>query len=158
MRFQYRVTKYNPERRNSSGAYLEDEWTSRSDIGKLFAGVMLTEEQYLDMEQAYIDAALAFLGNTGTGALRVIGLENYRNCYSAPAVDELVSLDSVPDLLRAMLREEYWCKLESISAFIHVGYDYCMYIGVDSDCASARNFAERRGLFVENFRSPYSES
>jgi hypothetical protein len=58
-------------------------------------------------------------------------------------------------VLRALLREEYWCKLESDSAYIHVGYDYYMYVGVPAECREAVAEATRLGLFVEPMQSPY---
>jgi hypothetical protein len=49
--FEYRVTKYDPAHRAASGAY-RDEWTSFSDIGRSFGGVILTVEQYQRIEDA----------------------------------------------------------------------------------------------------------
>jgi len=39
---KYRITKYNPMNRDANGAYLLNEWTSFSDIGKTFDGKTLT--------------------------------------------------------------------------------------------------------------------
>jgi hypothetical protein len=64
----------------------------------------------------------------------------------------------VPAVLRSLLREEYWCRLESETAFVHVGWDYYMYISVLKSCPLAESIAQNRGLFVEQFRSPYAES
>jgi len=35
---EYRVTKYDPAWRDASGAYIVDEWTSVTDIGRAFGG------------------------------------------------------------------------------------------------------------------------
>ena len=43
---EYRVTKYNPASRDASGAYVADGWTSVTDIGGAFGGVVLTENEY----------------------------------------------------------------------------------------------------------------
>jgi hypothetical protein len=53
------------------------------------------------------------------------------------------------------LRERFWCRLESRKAFIHVGFDYHMYVGVYHVCPAAEELARRLGLFVESFPSPY---
>ena len=41
VRFQFRVTKYDPRFRDPSGAYMREEWTAVSDIGRTFGGVTL---------------------------------------------------------------------------------------------------------------------
>jgi hypothetical protein len=33
-----------------------------------------------------------------------------------------------------------------------------MYVGVSKDCPEAYAFAEKSGLFVEDFQSPYTEA
>ena len=155
MLHQYRVTKYDPYLRDVSGAYRSEDWTARSDIGKSFGGTVLTEERYLLVEDAYVEAATAFLQEAGVGTLQVVGLENTSGEGAAPVDGSLVQLDQVKAVLRSLLREKYWCKLEGKEAFIHVGWDYYMYIGVPVECTQAKAVARRLGLFPEAFRSPY---
>jgi hypothetical protein len=154
--YQYRVTKYDPSLRGEGGAYLGDDWTSRSDIGKTFGGTPLTEDRYLHIEQSYLKAAAAFLNEAGVTELTVVGLENHRQSAAAPRNGSLIKLEEVPAVLRSLLREEFWCKLEGPSSFIHVGYDYYMYVGTPIECTSASDFAQRSELFVEAFKSPYA--
>jgi TPR repeat protein len=66
-----------------------------------------------------------------------------------------LSLPQIAEAIRDMLREECWCRLESSDAFVHLGYDYYMYLGVPKDCPNAVAFASANGLFVEPFKSPY---
>jgi len=153
----YRVTKYDPSRRDVSGAYPADDWTSRSDIGQSFGGVALTEERYTAVESAYLDAASAFLNEAGVRELVVVGLEKGAAREGSPSQGEVVPAERIPAVLRALLREEYWCRLEGTSAFVHVGWDYYMYIGVPTLCRNAESVARNLGLFVERFRSPYAE-
>ena len=75
--FEYRVTKYDPAFRNAQGAYSGDDWTSISDIGKTFAGEILTRDEYQRVEDAYITVALAFIREAGIPMLTVTGLENH---------------------------------------------------------------------------------
>ena len=152
---QYRISKYDPSLRSPSGAYRLDEWTSRADIGKTFGGVLLTEERYLCTEQAYLETAATFLGEAGITELKVVGLENHGQCPTAPLDGSSIKTEDVPVVLRSLLREDFWCKLECESAFIHVGYDYYMYIGTSVDCAGATAFAQGNRLFAETFKSPY---
>ena len=156
MQCQYRITKYNPEFRNLSGAYLRDDWTSSADIGKRFDGVLLTSDRYRIVESAYLKVASAFLAEAGISQLKVVGLENQPPFKSAPEEGAVVSLDEVPTILQSLLREEFWCKLEGSTSFLHVGYDYYMYVGVPKVCVNSSALARTLGLFVETFQSPYA--
>ncbi len=60
---QYRVTKYNPKYRDSNGHYHNDEWTSFSCVGEEVA-----LEEYLKVENSYIQSAVNFLENTSVEA------------------------------------------------------------------------------------------
>jgi len=156
--YQYRITKYNPSRRDLGGAYAIDEWTSRSDIGKSFGGVRLTESDYLRIEQAYLEAAVAFLKEARIDELTVVGPENHSKVPAAPQDGSRIKTEDVPEVVRSLLREDFWCKLETPVAFIHVGYDYYMYIGTPIECGCASVAAQANGLFVEAFKSPYAQS
>jgi hypothetical protein len=72
---EFRVTKYDLSYRVGM-AYSRNEWTSFSDIGKSFEGTVLTHGEYLEVEDAYMAAALAFLREAGVVGLIVDGLEN----------------------------------------------------------------------------------
>jgi hypothetical protein len=155
--FEFRVTKYDPANRDCRGAYARDEWTSVSDIGRAFAGVVLTEAEYQRVEDAYATSAVAFLREAGVSALVVAGLENHAAVPLPFANGSSLGLSEVGEAVRRVLREEFWCRLEGAGAFVHVGWDYYMYVGVPGPCPSAATLARQLGLFVEPFRSPYSE-
>jgi hypothetical protein len=152
---EFRITKYNPAFRAANGAYQGDDWTSISDIGKIFNGIELTRTEYERVEHAYVTTALKFLQDSGISSLKVSELENNFGFPLAPANDEHLSLSQITVTLSSLLREAFWCKLECPQAFIHVGYDYCMYVGVPNVSHSALEFASNSGLFVELFESPY---
>ena len=152
---QFRVTKYNPAYRDRNGAYQQDEWISYGDIGKTFGGVTLSQTGYEAVESAYMTAAIGFLNEAGIDELRICGLENSSGDSSAPADGSSITLSELRDALRSVLREKYWCRFEGESAFVHVGYDYYMYVGVPDPCEAAQAEAQSMGLFVEPFSSPY---
>jgi len=58
-----------------------------------------------------------------------------------------------------MLREEGWCRLvDGERFFVHVGWDYYVYIGSDRTCDRSVAAAEGLRLFVDrDFVSPYLE-
>ena len=155
--FEFRVTKYDPAHRDRRGAYTLDEWASFDNIGRAFGEVVLTKPEYQRVENAYVTAAVAFLREAGIEALSVAGLENYNGLPLAFADGSSLGLVEVGGVLRQLLREEFWCRLECARAFVHVGYDYYMYIGVPVACPGAIALARQLGLFPESFQSPCRE-
>jgi hypothetical protein len=157
--YQHRVTKYDPKKRDRSGKYTANEWTSRDQIGQTFGGVMLTAADYQKVEDAYVTAAMAFFQESGGKSLAIIQLENHAG-HKEPGLHQHQggSLDrtEIERVCRLNLREVIWCKLEDDAGrFIHFGYDYYMYVGVPTPCESAKSLAQSLGLFVEIFASPY---
>jgi hypothetical protein len=59
--FEYRITKYDPGKRDAQGRYVADEWTMYSQVGQAVGGVVLTIEEYRQTESAYINAVLTLL-------------------------------------------------------------------------------------------------
>ena len=148
--FEYRVTKYNPEKRNEMGHYTDDEeWTDFSEVG-----TKVSLEEYLNIESAYINLAIDFMKYSGVSFLKVVGLEDYKNKNKLKE-NESISVDTLESILRSILRNEFWCRLESKNGFIHFGWDYYMYIGVSKVNELAISHTKERGLFVEEFISPY---
>ena len=153
--YHHRVTKYDPAFRTGAGKYTRCEWTAFGDVGRSFDGVELTPAEYERVESAYISAAEAFLREAAVPRLYVRSLECHRLPSPPYREGDAVSIERVGDVLRNLLRETYWCKLEADDAYVHVGWDFYLYIGVPRRCLPARLYAERIGLFVEDFESPY---
>jgi hypothetical protein len=153
-RHQYRVTKFDPANRNEVGHYTTDEWYLHSQIGDTFDGVLLTEDEYLRVEDAYIATAMRFHVDAGQPDIFAISVEDNRK-LGAPAEGCLITANQLPGLCRAMLREDYWCRIEGCGFFIHFGYDFYMYIGTCDASEHTLVFAQSQGLFPEPFVSPY---
>ncbi len=154
---EYRVTKYNPTFRDPSGAYTHDEWSSFHDIGRSFDGVKLTRSEYQLVEDAYVAAADAFLREGAVPQLVVRNLENAKGSAVSICEGDALAIEQVADGLRSVLRGEFWCRFEAPEAFVHVGWDYYMYLGVPHPCPAAQSKAEALGLFVEDVASPYRD-
>lgn len=152
---QFRVTKYNPAFRNAEGAFTGDEWTNFSDIGRMINGAVLTNVVYKRVEDAYVRTATEFLQESGVTSLFVVGVECVEGDASVPTTGKQLSLHQIGETIRRLLREEFWCRLEDAQSFVHIGYDYYMYIAVPSKCPRAEILAKQLGLFVERFDSPY---
>jgi len=154
---EYRVTKYDPALRDARGAYTADDWVLFKQIGSAFGGKVLTESEYLRVEQAYIDSATAFLREGGVDSLTVEGIENRKKLTLEFSEGSTLALEAIGDVIRQMLREELWCRLEGAGGFVHIGWDFYMYIGVPRRCPKAEHLAEGMGLYAEMFPSPYKK-
>jgi hypothetical protein len=67
-----------------------------------------------------------------------------------------ISGDSLYEVLKGLLREEFWCRLEGEQgSYIHIGWDYYLYAGVPCAPSASIEAAQAGGLFVEAFESPY---
>jgi hypothetical protein len=155
--FEYRITKYDPANRDSCGVYRREEWTSIKDIGRELDGQVLTEAEYRRVEEAYATIAVAFLREAGLSTLAVAGLENSAGRSLGFSNGTSLGLSEIADVVRRMLREEFWCRLEGDETFVHIGWDYYMYVGVPKLCDGATALANQLGLFVESFPSPYGD-
>lgn len=157
--FEYRVTKYDPRKRDVEGRYLADEWTMYSQVGHEIAERVLTVEEYLQTEAAYVKAAMNMLSECGIDALIIRDLENsarHRTDSFELREGTRISGDSLDEALKGLLREEFWCRLEDgQGSYIHVGWDYYMYVGVPCEPSASIEAVRADGLFVESFESPY---
>jgi hypothetical protein len=138
---EYRITKYNPAFRDSGGAYTKNEWIMFAEIGESFEGVVVTQEEYDRVEGAYVNVALSFLREAGISSLRVDGLQNGKKMPLSFSEGGVLSLDQAGDVIRRVLREEFWCRLESTNGFVHIGWDYYMFVGVPHPCPTAQGQA-----------------
>lgn len=159
MKFCYRITKYDPQKRDANGRYIPSEWTSFGDVGKTFGASVLSEQEYRKVEAAYVSSALAFLNEAGIRKLSLAKVENSKSIQVAQVEIQdgsVCAVEDIEELFRAVLREQFWCKFEwRNEAYVHFGWDYYMYVGLAYDCPRSIVYAERQGLFVEPFISPY---
>lgn len=154
---EYRVTKYNPALRGPNGEYKGHDWSMYSQIGQTFEGVVLTEQEYRRVENAYVKVALAFLSESGIAALRAIGLENSREQPLEFVEGSILPVEELPPVFGRILRAEFWCRFQADEGFVHFGWDYYMYVGVPHRCPAAEQTASALGLHVEEFTSPYRD-
>jgi len=169
MFFHYQVTKYNPCNRDVAGRYLKNEWTSYCDIGKSFCDGILSFDDYIDVENKYIESVLQFMNGNQIRLLSIVALEKKKNPKYDPHTTALmtdvfedvkngdaVTADIIDVICRLILREFLWCKLEANQVMqVHFSYDYYMFILSRSSCNGVVQNIERRGLFVEKYKSPY---
>ena len=151
---EYRITKYDPDLRDEDGQYIRNEWVEITDIGRRFDAGVLTREEYERVENAYVTTAKAFLSEAGVEFLKVDALEFYPDPPFPLAEGEVLSLEKAGEVLRHMLRNKFWCRLETPGGFIHADWNLYMYVGVPEPVFQAHQLARDLGLFVEPFESP----
>jgi hypothetical protein len=158
----YRLTKYDPALRDDAGRFPDDlpsSWTAFADVGNVFGGTRLTLPIYLDTEANYLVAVASFIEESGIAKLVAQGVENTDGGFRVHEGQELAPVEAV-EAVRQMLREDGWCRLATDDVFyVHVGWDYCVYVGASQSCDQSVRLAEARGLFVDQeFRSPYLDN
>ncbi|HEX4069042.1 MAG TPA: hypothetical protein VHX42_03000 [Candidatus Babeliales bacterium] len=167
--FCWRITKYNPQYRNSHDIFLQDEWTSYADIGKIFDTIKLTYEEYAHIENLYIKAIQSFMQCHNISSLQITTLESPAtldsdihdtdamiNLFNSIKNNDWISQNNIENLCKLILRDKLWGKLiYNKQLFIHFGWDFYMYIGSSLSCAETISTIQNSGLFVEPFKSPY---
>jgi hypothetical protein len=158
----YRVTKYDPALRDNAGRFPDDlpsSWTRFGDIGNVFGGARLTLPNYLDTEANYLVAVASFIEESGIAKLVAYGVENTDGGFRVHEGQELAPAEAV-EAVRQMLRGDGWCRLATDDdSYVHVGWDYYLYVGTRQPCDQSVRLAEARGLFVDReFRSPYLDN
>ena len=149
---EYRITKYNPTNRIND-VYMADEWTSFSDIGKVFGGTILSQSAYLKTEQAYIDCCINLIEKAKIAKLYIKQAEYYTENVRFPST--IFNTQEIRQVITACLREQCWLKLVAKDFFIHFGYDYYMYIGSALSGQIVAEITAKHGLFCEKCHSPY---
>lgn len=165
---QYRITKYNPMYRDIEGIYSIDEWTSISDIGKLYGSREFSLPEYLKVESKYIEAIALFMKCNDLNSFVISEVEKYsdemeqnsanmESIYHNIKEGDLLNIAEIPNICRLLLREYMWGKFAAPTMFVHFGQDYYMYIGVTKECENVIDRIIEMGLFVEEFESPYGD-
>jgi len=156
-RAELRITRYDPDLRDRHGAFGGDDWSSVSDVGGVFGGRRLALPDYLKVEAQHLRVVAAFLDEASVEAMTAHDVESY-SAHWWPREGEALSALECVDLVREMLRERGFCRLhaDSNDVYVHVGYDYYLYLGGKVACHKTLRLATAAGLFVDqDFRSPY---
>lgn len=149
----YRISKYNPQN-IKNGKYVMDEWTDFSDIGEMFCGKILTEEEYLWTENNYILCIENIIENSGLRGFYIKGYEEYwEKCLWQN--NQYVDKNSIAEIMSDCLRNKCWCKLINGDNYIHFGYDYYMYVGSFLPLKKMSEICGKYNLFCEIKKSPY---
>ena len=167
----YRITKYNPKKRNEQGNFMDNsEWTSISDIGNPDYNCA-TFEQYEKIENLYVDSIMLILKEKNISNLTIKSLELYNTKKDfakykrtgrlnnlivdfdkdiKPLKDGLIlNTNQIDKIVRLILRETIWMLLVNLQIEIKFGYEYYMYVTCDKLSIETIKNIELSGLFVE---------
>jgi hypothetical protein len=167
----YRITKYNPDKRNAQGHYMDNsEWTAISDIDKPEYN-SVTYAEYEKVETAYVDAIKAIMLDNNLKFLLVDSLELHDKNQDFKKYEETGRLKNIivdfdkdvkilknglqlgfselDKIIRLILRETVWMVLINNDFEVRFGYDYNMYVKIDSIKKSTIKAIGKNGLFVE---------
>lgn len=148
LRHSWRVSRYEPALRAGSSEWTS--WTGHSDVGKIFNGVPLTEEEYLRVENLYIDAATRFAIDAGADTFELVYVGHQEPGYGLAPGQKILRSDLAP-VVRGNLRGTLECALQSVAGTcqFEFGFDLYMRIAATSPCERAVSESERAGLYVE---------
>jgi hypothetical protein len=170
IKYQWRVTKYNPDLGMKRGTIHYQRWTCPSEIGKIISGKEFTLNEYLQVETAYVNTVINFIEDSGINSLRILQLskrdiseEDKASALFDKEFDKLVLKEDllvnkheISLICKMVLRNFLDCQLHlKDNFFVHFGWDYYMFIGSSVNCLSVIDLAQNYGLFVEEFQSPY---
>ena len=144
----YRISKYDPASR-VNGVYQKDEWTSYSDVGLIFDGVMFTEADYCRTENQYLQFFLRILQETNTDGVKIAQLERYK---PVPwRLGQILRGERLDSFLRDCLREKCWGRLENDALVFEFGYDYYLHLACGVDRETVEAAVKEEGLFLEDW-------
>lgn len=153
---QYRISKYNPEFQNER-KFEEDDFTSISDVGKVYDGKMISMEDYLEEEVHYVQLLSELASEANLFPFLICDLEKY-NDEKKWKESQAITLENFAELFCDCLREDVWCRLNSKQGgFVHFGYDMYVYIGCNLPSERVSATAHLNSLFCEEMISPYHE-
>lgn len=138
----YTVSKYDNKVKN------HNEWTDYSDIRKVFDGKKLTIDEYLSVEQNYIDFILEVLKLNNVLDLTLTELEVYENIKWTE--NQTINVSVVPAVIKDILRNKCWCKLKGDGFCLCFGFDFYMHIKSNIDYACLVKLCNRYGLYIKN--------
>ncbi len=159
MKFEFRLSKFDPAKRDFTGAFTGQDWVCYSQIGSEIGGRLLTKDEYKRVENAYVETIREMLREAG---LQQVGIEKFRR-FGKQKHDikvfrkgQKVGLDTLSRLTRLTLQDRVevgFCVPRKM--YLHFGFDFLVYVGLAKPTPAAKAFALENGIFLEEMASPY---
>lgn len=167
----HEIVKYSSENYDKNGVYTKDEWTSRSDIGTVYEGKTFTLEEYLDVEQRYVNVVLSVMNASNCKYMTIQYLEadkayiakriktsNFNKIdfpllktISLLEADKRISIEKISDVLRLALREYIYVELSNKAhgTFVKFGYDYYLNVACPMKNEVLESIVRKEKLFLD---------
>lgn len=167
---KYRISKYNPLLRKN-GIYINVEWTSYNDIGKIFNNKVFTKDEYLSYEDKYCYTVLLILEYFHINEITLNKLELYfsnsklKKLLTSKGIDftledealinslfegQVVNILDLNRYLKLILRDCFWCEFKNDNAVrIECGQDFYIYIYCNNISEKIINMCEKKGIYIE---------
>ena len=147
--FAWRISRYETELRARGTEW--ESWTDISDVGKSFNGLTLAMEEYLRVENQYVDAAIRIARDATSDPFLIRDL-GYQDAEFALREGQPLVPSDMASVVRGNLRGRLDCGLVSADGACDVsfGYDLYMYVEATTACERAVEEVERGGLCVEH--------
>lgn len=158
------ITKYNPIYYDD-GKYLNDEWTSHSDVGRIFNGNIFTIDEYINVEFAYLLSVRKFMefvqsdklvakdvhkNSSFTNMCRKRDYDLYMLCKELKN-NLTITGENINLILKLVLREYVQVTLlvdKDTESYVHFGYDYYMYFNSNENIDEIKKYISSLGLFM----------
>lgn len=169
------IVKYKPEYYNNEGHYIINEWGGMGDVGQIYDGHIVTLDEYLDVEQKYVDAVtkimdlsnckfltISYLGDTVRSTKhsirRMLSKKNrfleydrlLYNSYMELIENKRIYITDIDNIIRLNLREYTYTGLTNLKKGleIHFGYDYYMYCNTKLPTDILEKEVRKIGLYL----------
>jgi len=167
----HEIVKYSPENYDENGVYTKDEWISRSDIDTVYEGKPFTLEEYLNIEQRYVNVILSIMNATNCKYITIQYLEADKTYIAKrikasyfQKIDSLllksislleknkrIPIEKISDVLRLALREYIYVELSNKEhgVFVKFGYDYYLNVACSLSNEVLENIVCKEKLFLD---------
>lgn len=170
------VVKYKPEYYSEKGYYTKEEWGCMGYVGRVYDNHLLTLDEYLEVEQKYINAVtrimvltncsyltVSFLGDTvprtKDSIRKMLSEKNRFFQYDKVLYDSFMDLvegkriyiANIPYVVSLNLRGYTYTALTNLQKGleIHFGYDYYMYFNTKLPIDIVREEIHKIGLHLD---------
>ncbi|MDO3413299.1 hypothetical protein QWJ34_26340 [Saccharibacillus sp. CPCC 101409] len=173
----WQIGKYSPQEHEDRRK--TPDWTSIYDIGRSYNGNVLTPEEYLSVEDKYVQAVVLFAEKPGVESMELFlfgrmsedtsrkMIEQAPRCWPAELLefyrsihgDAVLSGKQIEYAARLGLREVFSALMrKKDELYVDLSYDFYMHLGSRVDDEEAIRQIKKSGLFVYPCRWPYEEN
>ncbi len=168
--FEHEIVKYNPKF-YKNGIYINDEWVSMSEIGNIYNGKRFTIEEYLAVEQKYIDTILSIMQRLKckyliidyieidkTDLINNIRLSKFPK-QDLPLINHIYNLETknriyytkISPIIKLALRDYIYVIFSNNTHKLQFDISYNLYLNINCNLEfnELKNIVTKNGLFLD---------